>query len=240
MQHYDKQFNSEENGIAEKTKLQKSVKNTLTELSTAASLEIAPKRLQADCCISKQTQGGNDHNQPPAMCGIFMPATFPGNGIILSGGHKIEDCLCRNMCSVTLCTLRDPGQIYICQNSKKQQGLTAMNANTHGTATPVAATPGASSDQCNNCLLPPQVVTDAIKQSKVDAASTGYHGCGNAYAQLLNQFHAAIFPQLINETGGNIAKISRLLGIHRESVVRYAKRAGFYDQLGAKRGGVQS
>ena len=115
-----------------------------------------------------------------------------------------------------------------------------MNANTHGTATPVAATPGTSSDQCNDCLLPSSVLSDAIQHAKQEAASRGKFGTSDAYAKLLKHFHAAILPAFIAETGGNMSAMARLLGVHRSSVRLYAHDIGLTDLDGRKGQAVQS
>lgn len=114
------------------------------------------------------------------------------------------------------------------------------NANTHGTTTPVVATPGTSSDQCNDCLLPSSVLSDVLQHAKQEAASRGKFGKSDAYARLLKHFHAAILPAFIAETGGNMSEMARLLGVHRSSVRLYADGVGLTDLDGRKGQGVQS
>ena len=114
------------------------------------------------------------------------------------------------------------------------------NANTHGTTTPVVATPGASSDQCNDCLLPSSVLSDAIQHAQYQAVSRGKFGTSDAYAKLLKHFHAAILPAFIVETGGNMSEMARLLGVHRSSVRLYAHDVGLTDLDGRRGQGVQS
>lgn len=71
------------------------------------------------------------------------------------------------------------------------------------------------------CILSDDALHQTIHQAKTDLK---HKGRGNAYARLLKQFHAMILPAFIAETGGNLSEMSRLLGIHRETVRDYVSR----------------
>ena len=181
----------------------------------------------------KFTGGKVDTTQPPQVSGFFVPAHFSGGKISLPGGYGIKNRLRGNTCGAPCDAPIDSRQFYDCPNYRKFTGKTAMkNANTHGTATPVAATPGASPTQCNHCLIPSCVVSGTLNQAQEIAANGGKHGSANAYAELLRHFHAATLPTFIEATNGNISLIARLLGIHRSSVVKYADSIGLSHLLG--------
>lgn len=72
------------------------------------------------------------------------------------------------------------------------------------------------------CLLPFSVLQDSMAYAKQQHSR---HGRGSAYSRLLNQFHKAILPVFVAETKGNLSEMSRLLGIHRETVKNYAHLA---------------
>ena len=230
------------NSNSEKLTQQKIIKNTLTDLSAALNLKTASKSPHANRCVLRQFTGGKEEiQQPPHVSGIFLPVNLSGDVTILSRGYGIEKRSRVNTCGgLPVSHLRTRDSFKTVTTLDKRQDYTAMNAITHGTATPVAATQGANPDQSNDCLLPFSVLPDAINTAKKQAADAGKYGTGNAYADLLKSFHASIFPYLIQETSGNIALIARLLGIHRKSVIKYAESVGLYDQLGAGQGGVRS
>lgn len=215
-------------------------KSLLTDLSAAVNLKIAPESPQADRRVFKQSKGGKvDTTQPPHVSGFFMPVNLPGDDTSLSGGYGIKNRSRGNTCGATFGAFEDSRQFCDCHNFKKTKDKPAMNANTNGTATPVAATPGVSSDQCNDCLLPSSVLSDAIQHAKQDAASRGKFGTSDAYAKLLKHFHAAILPAFIAETGGNMSAMARLLGVHRSSVRLYADGVGLTDLDGRRSQEVQ-
>ena len=221
----------------------KTGKSLLTDLSAAVNLKIAPKSPPADRRVSRQITGGKkvDSTQPPHVSGFFVPVNLSGDDTSLPRGYGIEKRLRVNTCGgLPVSHLETPGSFATAQTLNNITGSTAMNANTHGTATPVAATPGVSSDQCNDCLLPSSVLSDAIQHAKQDAASRGKFGKSDAYARLLKHFHAAILPAIIAETGGNMSEMARLLGVHRSSVRLYADGVGLTDLDGRKGQGVQS
>lgn len=216
-------------------------KSLLTDLSAAVNLKIAPESPQADRRVFKQSKGGKvDTTQPPHVSGFILPVNPSGDDTSLSGGYGIKNRSRGNTCGATFGAFEDSRQFCDCHNFKKTKDKPAMNANTHGTATPVAATPGVSSDQCNDCLLPSSVLSDAIQHAKQEAASRGKFGTSDAYAKLLKHFHAAILPAFIAETGGNMSAMARLLGVHRSSVRLYAHDIGLTDLDGRKGQEVQS
>jgi len=224
---------------------QKNSKNLLTDLSAAVNLKIAPESPQANRRVCRQLKGGKvDTTQPPHVSGFFVPVNLSGNDTSLPRGYGIEKRLRVNTCGgVPLSHLETRGSFKTvsAKTLNKSNGTLAMNnANTHGNTTPVVATPGTSSDQCNNCLLPSSVLSDAIQHAKQEAASRGKFGTSDAYARLLKHFHAAILPAFIAETGGNTSAMARLLGLHRESVRIYAVDVGLLHLIGRKGRGVQS
>lgn len=110
-----------------------------------------------------------------------------------------------------------------------------QTANTHATATPVAGDKGLTATQSTRCLLPASALLEAITQAKQERAATGK---ANAYGQLLEAFHRAILPAFFIECGGNLSEIARLLGIHRESVRKYAAQANIDTSGAAAVGGA--
>ncbi|TXH71979.1 MAG: hypothetical protein E6Q83_00250 [Thiothrix sp.] len=73
------------------------------------------------------------------------------------------------------------------------------------------------------CLLPFQTYIAALEQAQADKARKGK---GQAYAQLLNAFHQAILPLFFAEAQGNLSEVSRLMGIHRETISIWCKQLG--------------
>lgn len=71
------------------------------------------------------------------------------------------------------------------------------------------------------CLLPFQTFLDTLQQAHTDKANKGK---GQAYAQLLNAFHRAILPLFFAEAKGNLSEVSRLMGIHRETITVWCKQ----------------
>lgn len=67
----------------------------------------------------------------------------------------------------------------------------------------------------------------AIAQAKKDRATKER---GNAYQQLLNQFHAQVLPPFLVETQGNQTEAALLLGIHRSTFALYLKAANIDPQ----------
>ena len=187
----------------------------------------------------KQTNGGNvEYTQPPAMSGFFVPATMLGDCNKLPGVARNRIPLCGNTCSVSIRTLNGSRQPYNCQNVKQSNEVNAMQtANTHATATPVAGDKGLTATPGTQCLkgLTTSTLLEAITQAKQERAATGK---GNAYGVLLEAFHRAILPAFFIECEGNLSEVSRLLGIHRESVRKYAAQANINTSSAAAAGGV--
>ncbi len=78
------------------------------------------------------------------------------------------------------------------------------------------------------CLLSLQHALDAIQQAHTDKATKGK---GQAYHQLLNAFHQAILPLFFAEAQGNLSEVSRLMGIHRETITVWCKQLGLNTRM---------
>ena len=204
----------------------------LTEISTTLNLENVPSPETTRNNL-KQTFGGNLQNtKPPAMSGIFLPATFPRDcNKLLGVASTIKYRQCGNTCSVSERTLKGTRQLYNCQNLKQSFEVNAMqNATAHSTATPVATAKGLSpTPNSTRCILPSDVLLNTLVTAKRKRKQDDR---ANAYAELLTQFHKAIFPAFFTETNGNLSEVSRLLGLHRETVKTYAVLAEI-DMTGA-------
>ena len=195
----------------------KNVKSVLTEKTQGASLKNVPDATNTRHNI-KQTNGGNVQNtKPPTMRGFFMPATQPGDCTKLSGVARNKTPPSGNTCSVSFRTLNGSRQLLNCPNIKQTNEANAMQGNNQGIATPVANVQG-----YHPSLIPSALLQDTIQHAKQQRATTGK---ANAYAELLNHFHRAILPAFFVECDGNLSEIARLLGIHRESVRKYAALA---------------
>ena len=98
-----------------------------------------------------------------------------------------------------------------------------QNATAHSTATPVATAKGLSpTPNSTRCILPSDLLLDTLVRAKHKRQQDDR---ANAYAELLTQFHKAIFPAFFTETNGNLSEVARLLGLHRETVKTYATLA---------------
>ena len=94
------------------------------------------------------------------------------------------------------------------------------NATNHSTATPVVSAKGLSpTSNSTRCILPSDVLLNALVTAKRKRQQDDR---ANAYAELLTHFHKAIFPAFFTEAKGNLSEVSRLLGLHRETVKTYA------------------
>ena len=196
-----------------------SVNYPLTKFTTTAILENVPSH--SALYNFKQTYGGNVQNtQPPAMRGFFMPATLC-DCTNLSSVARDKIPASGKTCSVSVRTLEGTRQLYCCCNFKKSYEVSAMqNATTHSTATPVVIAKGlspVSNSTC--CILPSDVLLNAIVTAKHKRQQDDR---ANAYAELLKYFHKAIFSAFFTETNGNLSEVSRLTGLHRETVKTYA------------------
>ena len=110
-----------------------------------------------------------------------------------------------------------------------------QNATAHSTATPVATAKGLSpTSDSKRCPFPDDLLLNTIVRAKHKRQQDDR---ANAYAELLEHFHKAILPAFFIETNGNISEVSRLLGIHRETVRTYATLADV-DMSGTSAGGV--
>lgn len=199
---------------------EKPVKSRLTDKPTLASLKNVPgARTRHNF---KQTQGGNVKTTQPPMSGFSISATL-GDSNELLGVARNTTPHSGNTCSVTLCTLRDSRQLYNCQYSKQTQENNAMqNTHTPAMVAPAPLTKGFHPNPTGKtCLLPFQTFLDALHQAHTDKANKGK---GQAYAQLLNAFHRAILPLFFAEAKGNLSEVSRLMGIHRETITVWCKQ----------------
>ncbi len=219
LQTRDTQYNT----VGKQGNSEKSVIDYLTEKPQDVRLKNVPGDTNTRHNV-KQTQGGKVENtQPPAMSGFFMPATQPGDCNKLSGVARNKIPPSGNTCSATLCALNGSRQLLNCPHVKQIHEEYAMQGTNQGIATPVA-----SSQVCNpsvaqeQAFIPTSTILDALIQAKQERATNGK---ANAYAVLLEQFHRAILPAFFIECGGNLSEISRLLGIHRETVRLYAALA---------------
>ncbi len=213
--------------ILAKRNSQKSAKLPLTDKPSLASLKRVPS--EGTRHNSKQTNGGNVKNTEPPMSGFSISATLD-DSIEWSGVARNTTPLCGNTCSVSIRTLRDSRQLLNCQHSKQTNENHAMQ-NTH---TPAIGAPAHLAKGLNPhstgtpCLLPFQTFTDALQQAHTDKATKGK---GQAYHQLLNAFHQAILPLFFAEAQGNLSEVSRLMGIHRETITVWCKQLGLKSRV---------
>lgn len=199
---------------------EKPVKSRLTDKPTLASLKNVPgARTRHNV---KQTFGGNVKNTQPPMSGFPISATL-GDSNELLGVARNTTPLCGNTCSVSERTLNGSRPLLCSQHVKQTFENNAMQ-NTH-TPAMVAPAPLAKGFHPNPtgtaCLLPFQTFLDALHQAHTDKANKGK---GQAYAQLLNAFHQAILPLFFAEAKGNLSEVSRLMGIHRETITVWCKQ----------------
>ncbi len=210
---------------------EKSVIDYLTEKPQASNLENVPgdTNTRHD---TKTTFGGKaDMTQPPLWSGFFMPASLHGDNTSLPGVHvRKKIAPAATTCGVTESSLSSSGQFYNCPNTKQTFENNAMKtANTPAPVASATGDKGLTATPSTRCLLPASALLEALTQAKTERATTGK---ANAYAVLLEQFHRAILPAFFIECGGNLSEISRLLGIHRETVRTYAALADI-DMSGA-------
>ena len=201
---------------------EKSANLPLTVKPSLASLKHVPSEHTRH--NFKQTQGGHVKNTEPPMSGFSISATL-SDSIELSGVARNTTPLRGNTCSVTLCTLEGSRQLNNCQHFKQTQENNAMqNTQTPAIGAPALLAKGYHPESTGTaCLLPLQTYQDALQQARADKATKGK---GQAYAQLLNAFHQAILPLFFAETKGNLSEVSRLMGIHRETITVWCKQLG--------------
>ena len=201
---------------------QKSANLPLTVKPSLASLKHVPSERTRH--NFKQTNGGHVNNTEPPMSGFSISATLSDSNELL-GVARNTTPLRGNTCSVSEKTLRDSRQLLNCQHSKQIFENTAMqNTQTPAIGAPARLAKGYHPESTGTaCLLPFQTYLDALQQAQADKATKGK---GQAYAQLLNAFHQAILPLFFAETKGNLSEVSRLLGIHRETISIWCKQLG--------------
>lgn len=199
---------------------EKPVKSRLTDKPSLVSLKHVPSERTRH--NFKQTQGGKVKNTQPPMSGFPISATL-GNSDGLSGVARNTTPLCGNTCSVTLCTLEGSRLPLGSQHFKQTQENNAMqNTQIPAIGAPAPLAKGFHPNPTGTpCLLPFQTFLDALHQAHTDKANKGK---GQAYAQLLNAFHQAILPLFFAEAKGNLSEVSRLMGIHRETITVWCKQ----------------
>lgn len=216
---------------------EKTDNNPLTGKPTATSIENVPGEPITRHNF-KQTKGGKVQNtQPPAMSGFFMPATLPGDSTKLSGVARNKTPRSGNTCSVPFRTLEGSRQPNNCQNFKQTKEEHAMKtAQNHAIGAPAPADKGLTQNPSKTCLLPTSTLLEALTQAKAQRATTGK---ATAYGALLEHFHRAILPAFFVECRGNLSEVSRLLGVHRETVKLYATLANIDTTGATSQGGVE-
>ena len=201
---------------------EKSANLPLTVKPSLASLKHVPSEHTRHNV--KQTCGGNVKNTEPPMSGFSISATLDDSNELL-GVARNTIPLCGNTCSVSERTLNGSRQLLNCQHVKQTYENNAMQ----NTQTPAIGAPALLAKGCHPesigtaCLIPLQTYQDALQQARADKATKGK---GQAYAQLLNAFHQAILPLFFAETRGNLSEVSRLMGIHRETITVWCKQLG--------------
>jgi DNA-binding protein Fis len=211
---------------------EKTANNRLTEKPTAASIENVPGN-DTGYNVKQPTGGNVKDTQPPAMSGFFVPATCPRDCNKLPGVARNRTPRSGNTCSVPSRTLNGSRQPYNCQHVKQSTEENAVKtATNHAIGAPAPTDKGFT--PAPSMTLPVSLL-EVISQAKQERATTGK---ANAYGVLLEVFHKAILPPFFIECGGNLSEIARLLGIHRESVRKYATLAGIDTSGAAAVGGV--
>ena len=228
LQTRDTQYNT----VGKQGNSEKSAIDYLTEKPQDVRLKNVPGDTNTRHNVKQNIGGKVENTQPPAMRGFFMPATQPGDCNKLSGVARNKIPPSGNTCSASYVALNGSRQLLNCPHVKQNIEEYAMQGTNQGIATPVASSqvcnPSVAQEQAlinalrAYCLIPTSTLLDALIQAKQERATNGK---ANAYAVLLEQFHKAILPAFFAECGGNLSEISRLLGIHRETVRLYAALA---------------
>ena len=201
---------------------EKSANLPLTVKPSLASLKHVPSEHTRH--NYKQTCGGNVKNTEPPMSGFSISATLSDSNE-LSGVARNRTPLRGNTCSVPIRTLNGSRQLLNCQHIKQSNENNAMqNTQTPAIGAPARLAKGYHPESTGTaCLIPLQTYRDALQQAQADKATKGK---GQAYAQLLNAFHQAILPLFFAEAKGNLSEVSRLMGIHRETITVWCKPLG--------------
>ena len=203
--------------------LQKSDQATLTDKPARAKLKNVPSERTRH--NFKQIEGGNVKIIEPPMSGFSISATLD-DSIEWSGVARNTTPLRGNTCSANpSIALEGSRQLYNCQYFKQIEENNAMqNTQTPAISAPAHLAKGFNPESIGiPCLLPFQTFTDALQQAHTDKATKGK---GQAYHQLLNAFHQAILPLFFTEAKGNLSEVSRLMGIHRETITVWCKQLG--------------
>ncbi|WP_298613013.1 hypothetical protein [uncultured Thiothrix sp.] len=204
--------------------LEKSASQTLTDKPARSKLKNVPSERTRHNV--KQTFGGNVKNIEPPMSGFSISATLDDSNE-LSGVARNTTPLCGNTCSVSERTLNGSRLLLCSQNVKHTFENNAMqNTQTPAIGAPAHLAKGFNPESI--CLLSLQHALDAIQQAHTDKATKGK---GQAYHQLLNAFHQAILPLFFAEAQGNLSEVSRLMGIHRETITVWCKQLGLNTRM---------
>ena len=201
---------------------EKSANLPLTVKPSLASLKHVPSERTRH--NYKQTFGGNVKNIEPPMSGFSISATLSDSNE-LSGVARNRTPLRGNTCSVSIRTLEDSRQLNNCQHFKQSNENNAMqNTQTPAIGVPALLAKGFHPESTGTaCLISLQTYRDALQQAQADKATKGK---GQAYHQLLNAFHQAILPLFFAEAKGNLSEVSRLMGVHRETITVWCKQLG--------------
>ncbi|HPY40713.1 MAG TPA: hypothetical protein PLM98_09355 [Thiolinea sp.] len=208
--------------LSEYSNSEKTDKATLTDKPALAILEsVSSERTRHNV---KQTFGGNVKNTEPPISGFSISATL-SDSMELSGVARNRTPLRGNTCSVSERTLNGSRQLLNCQHVKQTFENNAMqNTQTPAIGAPALLAKGFHPESTGTtCLIPFQTYLDALQQAQADKATKGK---GQAYAQILNALHQAILPLLFAEAKGNLSEVSRLMGIHRETITVWCKQLG--------------
>jgi DNA-binding protein Fis len=156
------------------------------------------------------------------MSGFSISATL-GDSDELSGVARNTTSHSGNTCSATIGALEGSRLPLGSQHFKQTNENNAMqNTQTPAMGAPAHLAKGFNPTSTGTpCLIPFQTFLDALHQAHTDKANKGK---GQAYAQLLNAFHQAILPLFFAEAKGNLSEVSRLMGIHRETITVWCKQ----------------
>ena len=203
---------------------EKSANLPLTVKPSLASLKHVPSERTRHNI--KQTSGGNVKNTEPPMSGFSISATLDDSNELPRVARNTTP-LRGNTCSVSVWTLNGSRQLLNCQHIKQSNENNAMqNTQTPAIGAPAHLAKGLNPESI--CLLSLQHALDAIQQAHTDKSTKGK---GQAYHRLLNAFHQAILPLFFAEAKGNLSEVSRLMGIHRETITIWCKQLGLNSRV---------